>query len=150
MVALDGLVQDGPSFARALDARGTPHAQQAEGGIAQRGGDLVEQCGLGALKGIAQLLRAGGGERRQGIESLPAGLSLGAVECLDQRGHAGHDALRVALGQQMQHAGGKLADAARGAAELLDQTVDGVLVLLCQLELRQLLVGELFVFCFLP
>lgn len=48
----------------------------------------------------------------------------------------------------MQHTGGKLADAARGAAELLDQTVDGVLVLLCQLKLCQLLVGELFVFVF--
>ncbi|EBA38544.1 hypothetical protein COLAER_02333 [Collinsella aerofaciens ATCC 25986] len=149
VVALDGLVQDGPSLARTLDARGAPHAQQAEGGIAQRGGNLVEQRSLGALKGIAQLLGAGGGERRQGIEGLPAGLSLGAVECLDQRGHAGHDALRIALGQQVQHAGGKLADTARGAAELLDQTVDGVLVLLCQLKLCQLLVGELFflVFC---
>ena len=99
MVALDGLVQDGPSLARTLDARGTPHAQQAEGGIAQRGGDLVEQCSLGALKGIAQLLGAGGSERRQGIEGLPAGLRLGAVERLDQRGHAGHDALRIALGK---------------------------------------------------
>jgi len=148
VVALDGLVQDGPSLARTLDARGTPHAQQAEGSIAQRGGNLVEQCGLGTLKGIAQLLGAGGSERRQGIEGLPAGLRLGAVERLDQRGHAGHDALRIALGKQVQHAGGKLADAARGAAELLDQTVDGVLVLLCQLKLCQLLVGELFVFVF--
>ena len=150
VVALDGLVQDGPSLARTLDTRGAPHAQQTEGSIAQRGGDLVEQCGLGTLKGIAQLLGAGGGERRQGIEGLPAGLSLGAVERLDQRGHAGHDALRIALGKQVQHAGGKLADAARGAAELLDQTVDGVLVLLCQLKLCQLLVGELVRLCFLP
>ena len=50
MVALDGLVQDGPSLARTLDARGAPHTQQAEGGIAQRGGNLVEQRGLGASK----------------------------------------------------------------------------------------------------
>ena len=101
MVALDGLVQDRPSLARALDARGSPHAQQAEGGVAQRGGNLVEQRGLGTLKGIAQLFGAGGGERRQGIEGLPAGLRLRAVERLDQRGHAGHDALGIALGKQM-------------------------------------------------
>ena len=83
MIALDGLVQDRPGLTRTLDARGAPHAQQAEGGVAQRGGKLVEQRGLGALKGIAHLLGTGGGERRQGIEGLPAGLGLGAVERLD-------------------------------------------------------------------
>ena len=93
VVALDGLVQDGPSFARALDARGTP-TRTASGrrhSAAWRRSRRTARSPAPSKASpscsgqvVASAVRAS--------RASPAGLRLGAVERLDQRGHAGHDA----------------------------------------------------------
>ena len=143
VVALDRLVDEGPYLLGAAALGGAPHRQEAEGRQAQRGGDLIEQGGLGALVRGAALLGVARGEQGQGVENLPTRLRLGAVQGVDELLDKGNEHLWLALGEQVDHASGELARAAARARQVVDEGRERIGAVLNAREAGGLLGGQL-------
>ena len=95
VVALDCLVEKRPAAVGALRRGRAEGREEDERGKPDRGGTLVKQGRLCAVKGCVAGIGMGGSKLGQSRQHFPAGLGLGPVERVDKIVKVGSQLLRV-------------------------------------------------------